>query len=186
VRSFLTAGVDTTINALGNAIFLFASYPEQWQKLRIDPSRARIAFEEVMRFESPFQAFFRTTTVAAEIGGVSIPAEQKVYVAVGAANRDPRRWEDPNRFDISRGSTGHVGFGSGIHACVGQMIARLEIDAMLQAIIERVDSIVLAGMPTRLIHNTLRAFTTLPVRFHGLPRAMHSGSNISSERGESP
>jgi 4-methoxybenzoate monooxygenase (O-demethylating) len=184
VRSFLTAGVDTTINALGNAIFLFSTHPDQWQKLRSDPSRVRIAFEEVMRFESPFQAFFRTTTVASRIGNVSLPAEQKVYVAVGAANRDPRRWQDPDRFDVTRGSTGHVGFGSGIHACVGQMIARLEIDVMLQALIERVDRIDLVGTPSRLIHNTLRAFTNLPVRFHGSSHAMQTTINVPTERGE--
>ncbi len=164
VRSFLSAGVDTTIYALGNAILCFASNPEQWQRLRQDPTKVRAAFEEIMRFETPFQAFFRTTTQATEIAGVPIEADEKIYVSVGAANRDPRKWDDPERFDITRKTVGHVGFGAGIHACVGQMIARIEVEMMLTAMVERVASIELTGTPERLLHNTLRATTKLPVR----------------------
>ena len=164
VRSFLTAGVDTTVNALGNAIFCLASNPEQWAHLRDNPSRARAAFEEIMRAESPFQAFFRTTTCGTEVGGVPIGENEKIYVSCGAANRDERRWEDPSRFDLQRKTGGHVGFGAGIHGCVGQMIARLELEMMMTAMAERVQSIEIAGEPERLLHNTLRALTTLPVR----------------------
>jgi cytochrome P450 len=117
-----------------------------------------------MRFESPFQAFFRTTTHATEIAGVSIDSEEKIYVSVGAANRDPRRWERPSSFDITRRPIGQLGFGTGIHGCVGQMIARLEVEMMLTAMVERVASIELAGKPHRLLHNTLRAVTELPVQ----------------------
>lgn len=163
VRSFLTAGVDTTVNALGNVIYCFAQNPGEWQRLREDPTRVRSAFEEVMRAESPFQAFFRTTTRKVEIGGVSIDEDEKIYISCGAANRDPRRWENPDKFDIARKTTGHVGFGAGIHGCVGQMIARLEVEMMLTAMVERVRTIEIAGKPERLIHNTLRALTKLPV-----------------------
>ncbi len=164
VRSFLSAGIDTTIFALGNALLCFAEHPEEWQKLRQDPSKVRPAFEEVMRFESAFQCFFRTSTRATEIAGVPIDNEEKIYVSVAAANRDPRRWEEPTRFDISRKTAGHVGFGTGIHGCVGQMIARTEIEMLLTAMIERVASIELAGKPERLLHNTLRAVTKLPLQ----------------------
>jgi 4-methoxybenzoate monooxygenase (O-demethylating) len=164
VRSFLSAGVDTTIYALGNAILCFAENPGEWQRLRQDPSKVRAAFEEVMRFESSFQAYFRTTTKATEIAGVPIASEEKVYVSVASANRDPRRWDEPARFDISRRTPGHVGFGAGIHGCVGQMIARIEVEMMLTAMVERVASIELTGKPDRLLHNTLRAVTRLPVR----------------------
>jgi 4-methoxybenzoate monooxygenase (O-demethylating) len=164
VRSFLSAGVDTTIYALGNALLCFAENPEQWQRLRQEPSKVRAAFDEVLRFETPFQAFFRTTTHETEIAGVPIDGGEKIYVAVGAANRDPRRWQQPACFDIARRATGHVGFGTGIHGCVGQMIARLEVEMMLTAMVERVASIELTGKPDRLIHNTLRAVTTLPVQ----------------------
>jgi cytochrome P450 len=116
-----------------------------------------------MRVESPFQAFFRTTTRETEIAGTAIGSEEKIYISCGAGNRDPRRWEDPARFDITRKTTGHLGFGAGIHGCVGQMIARLEVEMMLTAMVERVASIELTGKPKRLLHNTLRAVTKLPV-----------------------
>ena len=164
VRSFLSAGVDTTANALAIAVYCFASNPDQWAKLRAKPDLARASFEELLRFESPFQTFFRTTTRETEIAGVPIPKEQKVMLSVGSANRDPRHWTDPNRFDISRNTTGHVGFGMGIHGCVGQMIARLELDVMLRELAKRVSAIEFTGEPRRRPHNTLRGFQTMPVR----------------------
>jgi 4-methoxybenzoate monooxygenase (O-demethylating) len=164
VRSFLSAGIDTTVHALGNAILCFAEHPGEWQKLRQEPAKARPAFDEVMRFETPFQCYFRTTTRPTEIAGTPIDAGEKIYVSIAAANRDPRRWQEPARFDISRKVSGHVGFGTGIHACVGQMIARMEIEALLTAMVERIAAIELAGKPERLIHNTLRAVAKLPVR----------------------
>jgi 4-methoxybenzoate monooxygenase (O-demethylating) len=164
VRSFLSAGIDTTVHAVGNALLCFAANPGEWQKLRQEPSKARVAFDEVMRFETPFQCYFRTTTRPVEIAGTRIDAGEKIYVSIAAANRDPRRWEEPERFNISRKVAGHVGFGAGIHACVGQMIARMEIEALMTTMIERVATIELAGEPQRLIHNTLRAVNKLPVR----------------------
>jgi hypothetical protein len=165
VRSFLSAGLDTTIHSIGNTLLCFAEHPGEWQKLRQDPAKARTAFEEVMRFEPSFQCYFRTTTRATEFAGASLEPEEKVYIAVGAANRDPRRWEEPDRFDIARKTAGHVGFGAGVHGCVGQMIARLEIEMLLTAMLERVAAIDLTDKPERLLHNTLRAVTKLPVRF---------------------
>ncbi len=165
VRSFLSAGIDTTIFALGNALLCFAEHPAEWQKLREDPAKVRPAIEEAIRFESPFQCYFRTTTTATEIAGVPIEGGEKIYVSVAAANRDPRRWGEPARFDIERKTAGHVGFGAGIHGCVGQMIARMEIEMLLVALRERVASIELTGKPERLLHNTLRAVTRLPVKW---------------------
>jgi hypothetical protein len=164
VRSFLSAGLDTTIHAIGNTLLCFAEHPGEWQKLRQDPAKVRSAFDEVMRFEPSFQCYFRTTTRATAFAGAALDADEKIYISVAAANRDPRRWEEPERFDISRKTVGHVGFGTGIHACVGQMIARLEIEMLLTAMVERVAAIELTGEPERLIHNTLRAVTRLPVR----------------------
>jgi hypothetical protein len=164
VRSFLSAGIDTTVCALGNMLLCLSENPDEWDKLRKDPSKSRGAFEEVMRFETPFQCYFRTTTRPADIAGTPIDAEEKIYVSIAAANRDPRRWQDPARFDISRKVAGHVGFGAGIHGCVGQMIARMEMEVLLGAMLERVAAIELDGKPERLIHNTLRAVTRLPIR----------------------
>ena len=165
VRSLLTAGVDTTVNGLGAALYCLARFPEQWQRLRQDPSLARAAFEEAIRFESPVQTFFRTTTRAVEIGGVAIGEGEKILMFLGAANRDPRQWEHPERYDIARKTVGHVGFGAGIHMCVGQMLARVEGEVMLQALARKVGSIEITGAPRRRYNNTLRGLASLPMTF---------------------
>jgi 4-methoxybenzoate monooxygenase (O-demethylating) len=163
VRSLLTAGLDTTIISIGNGLFAFAENPAQWQALRDNLALARPAYDEVLRWESPIQTFFRTTTKPVEIGGVAIPADAKILLYLASANRDPRRWDDPERFDISRRAQGHVAFGAGIHLCVGQMLARLEAEMIFTALAARVARIELAGEPQRRISNTLRQFGSLPV-----------------------
>jgi cytochrome P450 len=163
VRSFLSAGLDTTVHALGNAIHCFARNPDQWRLLREAPSQARAAFEEVIRYEGPVQTFFRTTTKEVEVAGVRVGAGEKVLLFLAAANRDPRKWSDPEHFDIRRETLGHVGFGNGIHGCVGQTVARLEGEIVLTALARRVDSIELAGEPRLLLNNTLRGWASLPV-----------------------
>jgi hypothetical protein len=164
VRSLLSAGVDTTVHAIGNAMLCFATYPEQWAAVHADPSRARAAFEEALRFESPVQTFFRTTTRAVAVDGVEIQAGEKVLLFLAAANRDPRRWEEPDRFDVARKASGHMAFGSGIHACVGRMLARMEGEILIGALARRVEAIELDGEPERMLNNTLRGLTRLPVR----------------------
>jgi cytochrome P450 len=164
VRSFLTAGVDTTLHGLGNALWCLAGHPAQYAALRADPGLARAAFEEVLRFEAPVQTFFRTTTRDVELAGVPVPAGEKILLLLGAANRDPRRWPDAGTFDICRRATGHVGFGFGIHACVGMAMARLEGEAVLVALARRASAIVLAGRPRRMLNNTLRGLESLPLR----------------------
>lgn len=164
VRSFLTAGLDTTVVGLGNALFCFAQHPEQWRRLRDDPSLARAAFDEVLRFESPVQTFFRTTTRPVEVAGVKLGEGEKVLLFLAAANRDARRWEDPARFDITRRATGHLAFGVGIHGCVGMAVARLEAEIVLTLLASRAEAIELDGEPERRLNNTLRGLARLPVR----------------------
>jgi cytochrome P450 len=164
VRSFLTAGLDTTVVGLGNALFCFAQHPEQWRRLRQDPSLARAAFDEVLRFEAPVQTFFRTTTRAVEVTGVRLGEGEKVLLFLAAANRDARRWEDPDRFDITRRATGHLAFGVGIHGCVGMAVARMEGEIVLSLLARKVQSIELDGAPERRLNNTLRGLARLPVR----------------------
>jgi cytochrome P450 len=163
VRSLLSAGIDTTVNGLGAAIYCLARFPEEWTRLRNDPSLARNAFEEAVRFESPVQTFFRTTTKDVDIGGHGVGEGQKILMFLGAANRDPRRWADPDRYDITRKTSGHVGFGSGIHMCVGQLVARLEGEAMLAALARKVATIEITGPVKRRYNNTLRGLESLPV-----------------------
>jgi cytochrome P450 len=169
VRAMLTAGVDTTVNGIGAALYALARFKDQWDKLRSDPSRlARAAFEEAIRFESPVQTFFRTTTRAAQLGGVTIDAGKKILLFLGAANRDPRQWQEPDVYDIERDVKGHVGFGAGIHVCVGQLLARLEGEVVLQALAKYAIHIELAGTPERRFNNTLRGLKHLPLRVTGI------------------
>lgn len=165
VRSLLSAGLDTTVNGIGAAIYCLARFPEEWERLRSDPSLARNAFEEAVRFESPVQTFFRTTTRDVDIGGSTVPEGEKVLMFLASANRDPRRWENPERYDITRRTSGHVGFGSGIHMCVGQLVARLEGEVLLAALARKVAAIEISGPVKRRFNNTLRGLDSLPVTF---------------------
>ena len=164
VRSFLSAGIDTTVYGLGNALYCMARYGEEWQTLRENPNLIRNGFEEVLRFEAPVQTFFRTTTKPVEVGGVQLGEGEKVLLFLAAANRDPRRWERPDTFDVGRRAAGHMTFGTGIHGCVGQAVARLETEAILGALAKRVRSFELTAEPKRRLNNTLRGFDTLPLR----------------------
>ena len=169
VRSLLTAGVDTTVHGLSAVLYAFATHPEQWQRLRAEPSLVRVAFDEAVRWESPVQTFFRTATTELTIGAgtghpVAIPEGKKILMFLAAANRDPRHWADPDSFDLARDPSGHVGFGMGLHQCVGQHIARLESEALLSALARRVSSLELAGPIQREHNNTLRAWRSIPLR----------------------
>ncbi|MGB8945698.1 MAG: cytochrome P450 [Streptomyces sp.] len=166
VRSLLTAGVDTTVHGLGAALYAFATHPEEWQRLRERTELARIGFDEAVRWQSPVQTFFRTATSDVDIAGTRIPEGGKILMFLGAANRDPLRWTDPDRFDLTRDPSGHVGFGMGLHQCVGQHVARLEAECLLTALARRVEHLELAGPPRRHLNNTLRSWASLPVRLH--------------------
>ncbi len=165
VRSLLTAGLDTTVYGLGNALFSFATHTDAWDLLRADPSLARSAFEEVLRFESSVQTFFRTTTCETELGGCGgCQRAAKILLFLVAATCDPRRWEAPDRFDITRRASGHVAFGYGIHSYVGQTVARLEGEIVLGALAGRIERIELRGEPVRRMNNTLRGLANLPLQ----------------------
>jgi 4-methoxybenzoate monooxygenase (O-demethylating) len=163
VRSLLSAGLDTTVVGIGNALYAFATNPEQWRTLRENRALTRPAFDEVLRWESPIQTFFRTTSRPVDVGGVAIPQDAKILLFLASANRDPRRWDDPERFDVSRRAAGHVAFGAGIHLCVGQMLARLEVEMIVAALAARVARIDIVGEPRRKLSNSLRQFAALPI-----------------------
>ncbi|HKP41482.1 cytochrome P450 [Mycobacterium sp.] len=164
VRSLLTAGVDTTVAAIATAIHCLAVNPDQWELLKQDPARARIAFEEAIRFESPVQTFCRTAIRDADIAGVRVPAAAKVLLHLASANRDPRRFDRPHRYDLTRRVSGHVGFGMGIHQCVGQHLARMEGAAVLFALATKVARLELADTPARRLNNTVRSWGRVPVK----------------------
>ena len=139
VRSLLTAGIDTTVNGIGAAIYCLARFPAQWRKLRNDPtwraprSTRRSASKARSRPSSARRRDPRT------LGGVEIGEGEKVLMFLGAANRDPRKWQNPDSYDIARSTSGHVGFGSGVHMCVGALLARLEGEAIVGALARGVE-----------------------------------------------
>lgn len=171
VRSLLTAGVDTTVHGLSAVLYALATNPDQWRALRAEPALLRTVFDEAVRWESPVQTFFRTATTDVRVGGHVVPEGRKILMFLAAANRDPRRWAtaahpDPDAFDLTRDPSGHVGFGMGLHQCIGQHVARLEVESVLTALVRRVAAIEPAG-PTRRHHNnTLRAWASIPIRLH--------------------
>ena len=164
IRSFLSAGVDTTVNGIANLIYCLAAHPEQWAMLRNQPQLARRAIEESLRWGGVIQTFFRTTSKAIVIADTVIPEGSKVILFLASANRDPLQWENPDSFDLRRNASGHVGFGFGIHQCLGQMVARLEMEAVLQAMLHQIGEIKLTEPPTRRLNNTLFAMGSLPIQ----------------------
>lgn len=164
IIDYLAPALDTTISALGSAVWLLATHPEQWARLRAEPGRVRKALDEALRLESPISCFTRVARTDTEVGGVPIPAGARVLVSFASANRDERRWDDPERFDVTRESAGHLAFGHGEHACVGMGLARLEATAVLSALVARVATLDLAGPPRRTPNNLIRALSSLPVR----------------------
>jgi 4-methoxybenzoate monooxygenase (O-demethylating) len=164
VRSLLSAGFDTTVHGVGAAMRCLIDNPEQFAILRADPTRARAAFEEALRLQSPVQTFFRTTTREAALGGATIPESSKVLMLLGAANRDPRKWPNPDRYDILRATSGHVAFGGGVHMCVGQLLARLEGETLLTAFARAFSAMEPDGDAEPLFNNTLRGWVRMPVR----------------------
>ena len=165
VRSLLSAGVDTTVAAIGAALRYFSEYPQQWELLRERPDLIRNAFEEVCRLASPVHAFFRTANAATEVAGVAVEDGAKIMCVLGAANTDPAKWEAADRFDITRKLTGHVAFGAGIHACVGQHVARKEGEVLLRTLSKRVRRMEPLAAAAWRPGNALRTLACAPMRF---------------------
>lgn len=162
LADYVIPSLDTTIAAITNAIQLFAEHPDQWDALRDDPTLVSNAINEVVRIESPIQGFSRRTTEDHAIDGVIIPQGARVLVLFGSANRDERKWRDPDRFDIRRRPLDHVGFGYGVHRCVGANLAHMEMAALFKALIPRVSRYSLDG-GVREINSLVRGWRTLPV-----------------------
>jgi cytochrome P450 len=163
VVDYLAPSMDTTISAIGSAVWLLARHPEQWDALREDPALIPKAFNEVIRFESPIRCFSRVVTTDTTVGGHSLAEGSRVMMLYASANRDERYWERADEFDIRRPDVGaQLGLGFGVHNCAGQGLARIETQAILTALARRVDKIVL-GEPVRGLNNLINSFTSLPV-----------------------
>jgi cytochrome P450 len=162
VNLLLVAGNVTTTNLSGNAVNAVLDQPEALDRVAADPSQVPGLVEETLRFDAPIQLVFRTATRDTEVAGTPIPKGRLVTTLLGSANRDERRFEDPDRFDVGRNPQGHLGFGFGKHFCLGASLARLEAQAALTALVpellrrrkreprvERIDSFLVRG-PSRL------------------------------------
>jgi len=163
--SIWLAGIDSSSSSLGNAIGAFADFPEQWDLIRDDPRLIPNTVEEVLRFEAPFRSFYRRTVAATDIGGVNIPPDSDVCVLLGAANRDPARFVDPDRFDVTRADArSHLSFGTSIHLCIGAPVARLELTELITALAARVHRFERIGEAVRAPNQAMRKYASLPVR----------------------
>lgn len=160
---YIAPSLDTTISAISNALYLFATHPDQWQLLRAEPGRIPNAVNEIVRYEAPLRAFARQCREDTAIAGTTVPAGARVLVIYASANRDEREWERPDAFDITRDAARHIGFGQGAHACAGQGLARMETTALLCALVDRVAHIEALGAPTWAVNNIIRRHERLPL-----------------------
>ena len=164
IVSYTWPGIDTTVNALASAVMLFARHPDAWTEIRGDRSLIPSAFNEVLRLHSPVQFFTRSVNEKVTVGGVELPVGTKVLLMYGSANRDGRRFEDPDTFDIRRSGRNHLAFGRGVHLCAGMHLARLEAHSLLDALADRVARFELAAEPRWTANATLHGLAALPVR----------------------
>lgn len=152
----LSAGHETTTNLISNAILCFVENPDQLARLRAEPGLLPSAIEEVLRYRSPVQAMFRVPKSDVQLHGERIPAGKMVMAMIGSANRDPRKFPDPDRFDITRDPNPHIAFGHGIHFCIGAPLSRLEARIALGAFLEQAGDFELASdapwEPRQAIH----------------------------------
>ncbi len=160
----LNAGHESTWVLIGNGLWLLLENPGELARLRADPGLLNTAIEEMLRYEGPIQLNNRRLAAPMELGGRSLPAGTFITIGIGAANRDPAQFADPERFDVGRRPNRHVAFGQGDHACSGMNVARMEGRIALGRLLERFPRIGLAGDPERDRRIRFRGFRHLPIR----------------------
>jgi cytochrome P450 len=159
---YMGPSLDTTVGAISTAVWAFANNPDQWDLVRADPQLMPSAINEVLRYDAPVHGFSRYVARDVDIDGVVLPAGSRAIVFFGAANRDGRKYPDPDRFDVLRRPGDHLGFGAGPHACVGMNLARIEMLALLTALANRVRRFTILEQEP-LLNNVLRGFKTLRI-----------------------
>jgi cytochrome P450 len=162
----LNAGHETTTNLIGNGLWLLLAHPQELARLRADPELVPTAIEEMLRCEGPIQLNNRRLLAPMELSGRRLAAGTLVTIGIGAANRDPAQFPDPERFDAGRKPNRHVAFGQGDHACAGMNVARMEARIAFSRLLARFRRIELAGEPVRDRRIRFRGFRSLPVRVH--------------------
>ncbi len=163
VRSLLSAGIDTTVSAIGNLLWCFTDNPEQFQLVKDNKSLVGNAVEESLRLTSPVKAFCRTSAIDTEVSGVTIEEGTKILCVLGSANTDPEVWGNPFKYDVTRRTIGHLALGVGVHNCVGQTLARAEITALVSSLTELVKIIKPNGVATWKPNNAMRSLASLPI-----------------------
>jgi len=159
----LMAGHEATVNVVGNGMLALLANPEQWQQVVADPEVVPTAVEEMVRYDSSLQLFERTATREVTVAGVTVPEGAKVAALLGAAHRDPAAFVDPDVVDVRRAPNNHLGFGAGIHFCLGAPLARLEVQAVLAALRSRLPGITLVRAPQRRPEFVIRGLRGLDV-----------------------
>jgi cytochrome P450 len=177
----LVAGFETTTNLLGNGLVLLLDRPDHAKRLAAEPERAPAYVEEILRFDAPVQLTERFAGVDVAIEGVQVPAGAELILLLGAANRDPARFERPDVFDPDRPDNAPLTFGAGAHYCLGAPLARLEAQIALPALLRRFPGMRLAGRPERRPRLTLRGWAALPV---GLGSVDFTGVDLAGRRTE--
>lgn len=162
IHQYLGAGVDTTIASIGNIVALFGRHPDQFALVRDDPGLVPSAFAEVLRYWTPVHIWGRRATRDCELDGLTIPAGAQLGILFGAGNRDPRHYDRPDVFDVTRNPVDHLAFGYGPHGCAGQGLAKLEGHAVIEALARRVTSLHI-GAEVRVPSNITRSIEELPV-----------------------
>lgn len=160
----LNAGHETTTNLIGNGLELLLRFPDQRRRLIEDPGLIKTAIEEFLRYESSNQLGNRSAAADTGIGDVAIPKGTLITLCIGAANRDPEQFAEPDRFDIGRTPNRHLAFASGPHACVGLNLARLEGRIAIGRFLARFPAFASAGPARRARRARFRGFTSLPVK----------------------
>ncbi|WP_306007011.1 cytochrome P450 [Aquicoccus porphyridii] len=163
-RDYIAPSLDTTIFATGHLMYHLGQNPDQWDALRAKPRLIANAINEAVRIEAPIRGFTRYVVEDYDVDGTVIPKGDRVIVLFASANRDERRWDTPEKFDVHRVVTDHVGFGHGVHQCMGMQLARLEMRSILEAMIDHVARIE-TGEPVFEINSVLRGYRELPMRF---------------------
>ena len=138
----LMAGHEATVNVVGNGTLALLDHPDQWRRLIGDADLVPSTVEEMLRYDSSLQLFERTATAEVMVAGTTIPAGEKVAALLGAANRDPAAFDDPDRFDVARPTSPHLAFGAGLHFCLGAPLARVEIQSAMAALRSAVPDLV--------------------------------------------
>jgi cytochrome P450 len=162
----LNAGHETTTNLIGNGTLALLRHPEQLRRLRDEPSLIPAGVEELLRYDSPVQFTSRVLKADIELGGKALRAGQTVLLVLGAANRGPEQFPDPDRLDVGRPDNKHIAFGLGPHFCLGAPLARLEGRLVFEALLRRAPGLRLDGPPPRYRQNfNLRGLESLAVSF---------------------